>query len=87
MGMFSNLSHLCIYRRKEAGSMAQKRLKKAKELLVANNKLAYYEEVYKALNGYLSDKLQMPVAELSKDAIKAKLAHNKVPEEIVVVPV
>jgi hypothetical protein len=68
------------YRRKEAGSMAQKRLKKAKELLVANNKLAYYEEVYKALNGYLSDKLQMPVAELSKDAIKTKLETYKVQE-------
>jgi hypothetical protein len=76
-------NNIGIYRRKEAGSMAQKRLKKAKELLVANNKLAYYEEVYKALNGYLSDKLQMPVAELSKDAIKAKLAHHKVQEEIV----
>jgi vacuolar-type H+-ATPase subunit I/STV1 len=54
---------------------------KAKELLVANNKLAYYEEVYKALNGYLSDKLQMPVAELSKDAIKVKLTQHEVPEE------
>jgi hypothetical protein len=71
------------YRKKEAGSMAQKRLKKAKELLLANNKFAYYEEVYKALNGYLSDKLQMPIAELSKETIKTKLGAHKVPETVI----
>jgi hypothetical protein len=76
-------SNLSAYRRKEAGSMAQKRLKKAKELLDANNKLAYYEEIYRALNTYLSDKLQMPVAELSKESIKTKLlAHNVVENSI-----
>lgn len=76
-------NNLGAYRKKEAGSMAQKRLKKAKELLVLNNKIAYYEEVYKALNGYLSDKLQMPVAELSKEAIKTKLDSHKVPEPLI----
>jgi len=76
-------NNLGAYRKKEAGSMAQKRLKKAKALLVLNNKIAYYEEVYKALNGYLSDKLQMPVAELSKEAIKTKLDSHKVPEPLI----
>lgn len=76
-------NNLGAYKKKEAGSMAQKRLKKAKELLVLNNKIAYYEEVYKALNGYLSDKLQMPVAELSKEAIKIKLDSHKVPEPLI----
>ena len=76
-------NNLGAYKKKEAGSMAQKRLKKAKELLVLNNKIAYYEEVYKALNGYLSDKLQMPVAELSKEAIKTKLDSHKVPEPLI----
>ena len=76
-------NNLGAYKKKEAGSMAQKRLKKANELLVLNNKIAYYEEVYKALNGYLSDKLQMPVAELSKEAIKTKLDSHKVPEPLI----
>ena len=76
-------NNLGAYKKKEAGSMAQKRLKKAKELLILNNKIAYYEEVYKALNGYLSDKLQMPVAELSKEAIKTKLDSHKVPEPLI----
>ncbi len=69
-----------LYRMKEAGSMAQKRMKRADELLKANNKEAFYEEVYHALYGYLSDKLQMPSAELSRPNIRQELLSRNVPE-------
>ncbi|MFM2284812.1 MAG: hypothetical protein RLZZ543_309 [Bacteroidota bacterium] len=69
-----------LYRMKEAGSMAQKRMKKAGELLAASNKSAFYEEVYRALYGYLSDKLQMPVSELSRPNIAEQLLKRNVPE-------
>ncbi len=69
-----------LYRMKEAGSMAQKRLKKANELLKADKKDEFYEEVYRALYGYLSDKLQIPVAELARPKILFELNGKKVPE-------
>ncbi|HOY49036.1 MAG TPA: BatD family protein [Flavobacteriales bacterium] len=69
-----------LYRMKEAGSMAQKRLKKADELLKADKKDAFYEEVYRALYGYLSDKLQIPAAELARPKIMQELGKRQVPE-------
>ena len=65
-----------LYRMKEAGSMASKRLKKASELLAARNKDAFYEEVYRALFGYFSDKLKLPMAELNRTSIEAMLAQK-----------
>jgi hypothetical protein len=71
------------YRVKEAGSMAHKRLKKSNELLKSGDKDSFYEEVFKAMYGYLSDKLQIPVSELSRERIQKQLLNRKVPETIV----
>ncbi|MEX1189710.1 MAG: BatD family protein [Bacteroidia bacterium] len=67
-----------FYRKKEAGGMAQKRLKKAGELLKQSKKEEFYEEVFRALYGYLSDKLLIPTAQLSKDKIAGSLNEKKV---------
>lgn len=71
------------YRVKEAGSHAGKRLKKASELLQAGQRDAFYEEIYRALNGYLSDKLKLPVAELNRQNISALLSDRKVSDEVI----
>ena len=47
------------------------------------DKAGFYDEVLKALWGYLGDKLSMPVSELSKDNIAAKLAECQVYEELI----
>ena len=47
------------------------------------DKAGFYDEVLKALWGYLGDKLSMPVSELSKDNISTKLADRQVPETLV----
>ena len=54
-------------RTKKANKVAVKRMKLAGKLLVDNKKDAFYDEVLKALWGYISDKLSIPVSRLSKD--------------------
>ena len=58
--------------------MAGRRLKKAKEYLKQNRQDGYYEEVMKALWGYLGDKLSIPVAELSRDRSRSALNDKKI---------
>lgn len=72
-----------LYRMKEAGSMATKRLKKASELLAAKNKDAFYEEVYRALFGYFSDKLKLPMAELNRTQIQHMLEQKSTKEALI----
>ena len=44
---------------------------------------AFYEELHKALLGFISDKLTIPVAELSRDRITDALKEGNVPEEYI----
>jgi len=64
-----------------ATRMAKKRLNLANKHMIANNKEAFYEELLKALNGYLSDKFTIPVSELSRETIASKLTEKKVSPE------
>ncbi|MCB0820494.1 MAG: protein BatD [Bacteroidetes bacterium] len=67
-----------LYKSREAGSVARKRLKQAGELLRNNEKNAFYDEVFRALYGFLSDRLQIPTASLNKEVIAEKLKSRKV---------
>ena len=60
-------------RRSGASKMARKRLAQAKEFLGKDLYTAFYEELHKALLGFVSDKLSMPAAELSKENISERL--------------
>lgn len=64
-----------LMRVKRAGKVAQKRLKRAKTYIDKNLDSEFYTEVLSALWGYLSDKLRIPVSELTKDNIDAELAN------------
>ncbi|WP_302609617.1 BatD family protein [uncultured Bacteroides sp.] len=68
-------------RTKKANKVATKRMKLAGKLLSENKKDAFYDEVLKALWGYISDKLNIPVSRLSKDNIEEKLRNHGVNEE------
>ena len=74
-------ANIANVRNKRANKMAKKRLKIAEQHLLAADKKAFYEEVLKALSGYISDKLTIPVAELNKDNIEAKLKSCNVTDE------
>ena len=43
----------------------------------------FYDEILKALWGYVSDKLSIPVSKLSKDNIAARLADRGVEEPLI----
>lgn len=66
-----------------ASKYASRRLKKAKENMEAGNREHFFEEVSRALWGYLSDKLNIPLSELSKDNAMNALRARHVPEEAV----
>ena len=70
-------------RTKKANKVATKRMKLAGKLLSENKKDAFYDEVLKALWGYISDKLNIPVSRLSKDNIEEKLRNHGVSEELI----
>jgi len=52
---------------KRANKVAYQRLKKAEVLIKSGDTHGFYEEMLKALWGYLSDKLAIPVSDLSKE--------------------
>lgn len=70
-------------RMKGANSVASKRLKLAKKYLSEHNKDAYFEALYKALQGYLSDKFQLSLAEMTKENIRQTLQKRNVEESII----
>ena len=70
-------------RTKKANKVAIKRMKLAGKLLSENKNDAFYDEVLKALWGYISDKLNIPVSRLSKDNIEEKLRNHGVSEELI----
>ena len=79
------LRHLAARRADVAGSrnrkatkMAMKRLNLAHTFLKQNLYTAFYEELHKALLGFISDKLNIPVAELSRDRISESLVAGNV---------
>lgn len=65
---------------RKATKMARKRLSVAEQHLKSNNKELFYIEIFKALYGYISDKLNIPVADLNKEHISSTLKNRNVSE-------
>lgn len=73
--------NVALVRNKTANKAAVRRLKAARRLLAENREGQFYEEILRALWGYLSDKLGIPVAALSKDNVREELLRRGVSEE------
>ncbi|MBP9998993.1 MAG: BatD family protein [Bacteroidales bacterium] len=69
-------------RNRSANKMARKRLAKAGAYLSDNLYTAFYEELHRALLGYVSDKLTMDASDMSKENISARLVEGGVPEAV-----
>lgn len=67
---------------KAATKMARKRLKAAAAAMKAHDAERFYEEALKALWGYMSYKLNIDGAELSRDNISGLLTRRQVPETL-----
>lgn len=70
-------------RGKRANKVATKRLKTAYKLLTAGKQNEFYDEVLRALWGYVGDKLNMPVEQLSRENISEQLAAHNINAEII----
>lgn len=76
-------ANIALVRTKKANKIAVKRLKNAGRLMKENKKEEFYDEVLRALWGYLSDKLNIPQANLTKDNVETELISYGVDESLI----
>ena len=72
---------VAMTKNRRATKMARARLKQAGDFLEKNLYTAFYEELHKALIGFISDKLNMDMSEISKENIASALQSGGVSEE------
>lgn len=70
-------------RSNKANKVATRRLKLAARLMADNQPSAFYDEVLRALWGYVGDKLNIPVAQLSHDNISQRLSERSVDQQTI----
>jgi hypothetical protein len=78
-----NSANTTLLRSKKATSYAQKRLAGAGKLIAENKHAMAFEEISKALWGYASDKLTIPVSELSKETITEQLRSKNINDDAI----
>lgn len=79
----SALSDVTAVRGRKANKVAVKRLKKAARLMSQGNDGEFYDEVLRALWGYVGDKLAIPVERLSRENITEQFQLHSVAEEVI----
>ncbi len=75
-------ANVALMRNRKANKNAHRRLKKAEQYLREQKRENFYEEVLRALWGYFSDKLSIPVARLSRDNVESELRSYGISEEL-----
>ena len=70
-------------RGKKANKVATKRLRKANQLMLNGKQGEFYDEVLRALWGYVGDKMNIPVEQLSRENIEEKLRLYQVDDATV----
>lgn len=68
---------------RRANKIATKRLKKARKLMESNKNNEFYDEVLRTLWGYVGDKLNMQVEQLSRDNVSDKLQMRGIDTDII----
>jgi hypothetical protein len=75
---------LSVVKNRRAGKIAVKRLRSASECLKNDQIDKFYEEILKAMWGYLSDKLNIPVSDLTRNNAVASLNEKGIDEERII---
>ncbi|MCL1934664.1 MAG: BatD family protein [Candidatus Azobacteroides sp.] len=76
-------ANIALVRTKKANKVASKRLKTAAKYLKENKTESFYDETLRAVWGYLSDKLNIPVSALTKDNVDANLTKYGATESLI----
>ncbi len=74
---------IAMMRTKKANKVASKRLKLARQYMQNQKRDNFYEEILRAVWGYLSDKLTIPVADLNRENIEVELLKYGVGNELI----
>lgn len=77
------IENKALLKNKKAKKVAIKRLSLAEKYLKLSESDKFYEEMTKAIWGYLSDKLSIPLSELNKDKISNILTKLKIENEMI----
>ncbi len=75
-------ANVILLRNRRANKQAKKRLKSAGREMRSNNAKGFFEEVLKALRGYMSDKLSIPLSELSQENIRQSIENKTVDKKL-----
>ncbi|PSL49380.1 oxygen tolerance protein BatD [Chitinophaga niastensis] len=73
-----NTTNAALLKHRYANKVALKRLELAARYLKDGKEKAFYEETSRAVWGYLSNKLKIPMADLSKQLVQDKLAARRI---------
>lgn len=74
-------ANVALARGKKANKVALRRMKVAKKLLDGHDQSKFYDEVLRALWGYVGDKFNMSQESLNKENIAQALSQRQVPQE------
>ena len=70
-----------LIKNRRANKVAVQRFRMAEKYIREGNRHAFFEEMLRALWGYMSDKLNIPVSSLSKENIREELQRRGCPAE------
>ncbi len=70
-------------RRRRSGSEARRRLMRARARLAEKDGVAFYVEIDRALGQFLADRLNLPVAGMTRESAAQALREKEVPDSIV----
>ncbi len=70
-----------LVRNRRANKVAVQRFRAAERFMREQNRHAFFEEMLRALWGYMSDKLNIPVSNLTKENIREELQRRGCPAE------
>ncbi len=70
--------NIVLMRGKRASKVAVQRFRAAKGFMEQQNRHAFYEEMLRALWGYMSDRFNIPVANLTKENVREELSKRGV---------
>lgn len=78
----STVGNEAHYKSKRAKSLSRKRLKTAEKLKNSNSETEFYEEIQKAMSGFIADQFNVPLSEMSKEKIVFLFNEKEVPVEV-----
>ena len=79
--MIRDSKNTVLVRNRRANKVAVQRFRAAERFMRSGDRQAFYKEMLRAFWGYMSDKLNIPVADLTKESIREELLRRGVTTE------